>query len=84
MAEGLKPEEQWDTADRLDHLDGWHEASDVGFKSKRDPERVVKVYDPNDRQLVTHTHKAAALLAAGPMLLAAGMMVNLSKTPKPR
>ncbi len=68
MSGGLKPEDQWDTEDRLDHLDGWHAASGVGFKSTRDPEREVKVYGPGEPHIhryVTHTHPAADLIAAG-------------------
>jgi hypothetical protein len=37
----IKPRDQWDRDDRLDYLDGWHEASGLGFKSSRDRDRVI-------------------------------------------
>ena len=43
----LKPRDLWDRDDLLDFLDGWHEASDVGFKAKRDHDRQVSFVDPH-------------------------------------
>jgi len=68
MSDGLKPREQWDVEDWLDHLDGWHEGSGLGFNSERDFERVVQVEAPESRpgrRIISHTHNASALIAAG-------------------
>ena len=73
----MKPRDQWDREDLLDYLDGWHEASDLGFKTSRDTARVVSWPDPDDVGRMfnmlglpdalaqTLSHPAAALMAAG-------------------
>lgn len=48
---GIIPPKHRDREDKLDWHDGWHEASGLGFKSQRDPDRL--------------SHPAAALMAAG-------------------
>lgn len=70
MHAGLKPKDQWDVEDWLDHLDGWHEASGLGFTSERDLGRAVNIYgprpsDPNLPRPVIGRHPASALHAAG-------------------
>lgn len=70
---GLIPPEHRDAEARLDWLDGWHEASGLGFKSGRDPDRAVSWPDPDDinpaaiarRQPARLSHPASALIAAG-------------------
>ncbi len=70
----IKPREQWDSEDRLDYLDGWHEESGIGFRSTRNRERVVRFeVAPTDETNYrtralgpTHVqHPASALFALG-------------------
>ncbi len=70
---GLIPPEHRDAEARLDWLDGWHEASGLGFKSDRDRGRAVSWDDPDDltrammeeRKPRRLAHPAGALMAAG-------------------
>jgi hypothetical protein len=76
----IKPQELWDGADWLDWLDGWHEECGLGFKSKRDLDRVVRFdveqeVKPEDilndffgakaPEPVRHEHAARALFDLG-------------------
>ena len=66
---GLKPRDQWDSDDWADFQDGWHQASDLGFKSPRDANREVLIFGPLDTETakrpVIGGHLAGALQASG-------------------
>lgn len=68
-SDGLKPKDQWDVDDWLDHLDGWHEASGLHYKSDRDPNREVLIFGELNRDTgkrpIIGRHPAGALLAGG-------------------
>lgn len=57
-----KPRDMWDREDRLDFLDGWHEASEIGFHIQRDPNREVRFCDVRGQEVA---HPADALICAG-------------------
>ncbi len=58
----MKPRDNWDHEDWLDYLDGWHEASDLGFKTDRDLNRGVEWRDPSwqGHQLAAPLRKSTA------------------------
>jgi hypothetical protein len=39
-----KPREEWDREDLLDYLEGWHTASGLHYRPRRDPMRTTKPF----------------------------------------
>lgn len=57
----IKNRDHWTPEDMLDFIDGWHEASGLGFKTKRDKQRPIERGHGAGRHTIGHAVELMAL-----------------------